>query len=59
MLSYIPVGLNGSRSVLHLHVLVAHEGPGPQAAGVQLQGPLEVQRRLLMLGSQAVVVTYG
>ena len=59
MLSYTPVGLDGGRGVLHLHVLVAHEGPGPQAAWVQLEGPLEVQRRLLVLGSQAVVVTYG
>ena len=57
MLSYTPVGLDGGGRVLHLHVLVAHERPGPQAAGVQLEGPLEVQRRLLMLGAQAVVVT--
>lgn len=52
-----PVGLDGGRRVLHLHVLVAHQRPRSEAARVQFERSLEVQRRLLVLRAQTVVIT--
>lgn len=51
------VGLYCSISVLQFHVLMAHQCPGRQVLGVKSQSSLEVQHRLLMLTTQAVVVT--
>lgn len=46
-----PVCLDGCWRVLHLHVLVAHQGPSSETSRVQLESPLEVQRCLLVLGA--------
>lgn len=55
--SLVPVGLNGSWCVFHLHVLMTHEGPGPQTAWIQLQSTLKIQGGFLMLRPQTVIVT--
>lgn len=53
-----PVGLDGSGRILHLHVLVAHQRPGPETARAQFQRSLEIQSRFLMLTPHTVVITY-
>lgn len=55
----VPVGLNGSGCVFHLHILVTHESPGTQTAWIQLQRSLKIQSGFLMLRAQAVVVPCG
>ena len=50
------VALNGSTCVLHFQILVSHQGPSRDELAVQLDGPHEVERTLLVISSQTVVV---
>lgn len=52
-----PVGLYCGVDVLQLHVLVAHEYPSAEIVRVEFESALEVQDGLLVLVTQAVVIT--
>jgi hypothetical protein len=51
-----PVALNGSTGVFHFQILVAHQCPGRDELAVQLDGPHEIERALLVISSQTVVI---
>ena len=51
------VALNGSTGVFHFQILVPHQSPGRDELAVQLDGPHEVERTLLVISSETVVIT--
>ena len=52
-----PVALDGCAGVLHFQILVTHQSPSRDELPVQFDGPHEVERTLLVVSSETVVIT--
>ena len=53
-----PISLNSSRRILHFHVLMSHQRPGPKIPRIQFQGSLEIQGCFLMLRTQTIIIAW-